>query len=116
MVAVCHCTNCQKQSGSAFTVNVGVRADSITMTGGSLKTYTDNGASANRIHRKFCGDCGSFLGTEIKAAQNLCFVSVGTLDDSTWAVPTVEIWCESKTDWGTLGDDIPKFPQNPPMA
>jgi len=57
MIAACHCTHCRKQSGSAFSVNIGVPADSVTITGDSLKTYDDMGASGKSVLRKFCGNC-----------------------------------------------------------
>ncbi len=55
MVAVCHCATCQKNTGSAFSLNVGLPSDSVTMEGDSLVTYEDRaGASGNPFYRSFC--------------------------------------------------------------
>ncbi len=115
MIAACHCTHCRKQSGSAFSVNIGVPADSVTLSGDSLKTYTDMGASGKNILRKFCGDCGSPILSYVTAADGLYFIKVGSLDDSSWVVPGAEIWCDSKVNWGTLSEELPKMPSNPPL-
>jgi len=50
LVAVCHCATCQKYTGSAFSLNVGVPSDSVTITGESLATYEDrSGQAASRF-------------------------------------------------------------------
>ncbi|ASJ73094.1 GFA family protein [Granulosicoccus antarcticus] len=116
MVAACHCTNCRKQSGTAFSMNIGVPADSVSVTGGSLTTYEDAGASGEPVLRKFCNKCGSPILTNLKAADGVSFIKAGTLDDSSWVVPGAEIWCDSKASWGSLGEALPKMPGNPPFG
>ncbi len=116
MIAACHCTHCRKQSGSAFSVNIGVPASSVTITGDSLKTYEDIGTSGKPVLRNFCGNCGSPIFSDIKATDGLYFIKVGTLDDSSWVVPGAEIWCDSKVSWGALDESLPKMPQNPPLS
>jgi hypothetical protein len=55
LVAVCHCGTCQKYTGSAFSLNLGMPSDSVTITGESLATYEDrSGASGNPFFRTFC--------------------------------------------------------------
>ncbi len=72
MIATCHCSHCRKQSGSAFSVNVGVPKDSVTLTGDSLREYEDKGtASGIAMLRKFCSACGSPILSEVIAAGGL---------------------------------------------
>ena len=60
MTAVCHCTHCQKTSGSAFSVVLGVPADSLQVTkSATLAIYKDTGTSGQHVLRKFCSACGS---------------------------------------------------------
>ena len=60
LVAACHCPTCQKNTGSAFSLNLAVPTDSVTITGESLATYEDRtGASGNPFFRTFCSRCGS---------------------------------------------------------
>lgn len=114
MTAACHCTHCQKQTGTEYSVIVSVPADSVSVEGDSLKTYEDTGTSGISVLRKFCGNCGSPVLTDVKAYEGLLFLKAGTLDDPSVVQPGVEIWCDSKIGWGNLGDEIAKVPGNPP--
>lgn len=114
MTAACHCTHCQKQTGTEYSVIVGVPADSVSVEGDSLKTYEDTGTSGISVLRKFCGNCGSPVLSDVKAYEGLLFLKAGTLDDPSVVQPGVEIWCDSKIGWGNLGDEIAKVPGNPP--
>ena len=58
-VGVCHCTHCQKQTGTAFSVLVGV-PKSAMKTQGRLKIFHDKGDSGQPVARRnFCPECGS---------------------------------------------------------
>src|SRR4028118_1736743 len=60
MQVVCHCKTCQKNSGSAFSTNVAVPQDSLTVEGGALRSYiAHSGASGQPFYRHYCGSCGS---------------------------------------------------------
>ena len=60
MTAICHCDNCQRQSGSAFSIIVGVPAGSLRFEGEErLATYEDRGTSGKAVYRRFCKSCGS---------------------------------------------------------
>jgi len=85
--AICHCTHCQKVSGSAFSVNVVVPAPSLTWAGQSLASYADKGESGKPLSRKFCRNCGSSLATETEALPGAIIVKAGTLDDKSWLKP-----------------------------
>lgn len=113
MMVVCHCTDCQKQSGTAYSTNVLVPTASITFKGESRAQYVVKGASGQTVTRNFCTNCGSPLTTELEAFDNLAAVKAGTLEDSSWVKPTVQIWCNSAQPWGPLDEALPKAPANP---
>jgi len=113
MVAACHCTDCRKQTGSAFTMNVAVPADTLSISGGSVKNFEHEGSSGGKVTRTFCSQCGSSLCLQVEAVPGLAFLMAGTLDDPTWVKPGLEIWCDSKLSWATLPADIPKIPGQP---
>ena len=82
VVAQCHCKNCQRQSGSAFSVNLMVPAAAVT-TSGELTTYTDTDtASGNPVYRRFCGTCGSPIFSDLAQGGGMTIVKAGTLDDT----------------------------------
>lgn len=113
MMVVCHCPDCQKQSGAAYSTNVLVPIASIRFEGESRGQYVVNGDSGQPVVRNFCRNCGSPLTTELQAFDNLAAVKAGTLDDSSWVKPTIQIWCNSAQPWGPLDDSLAKAPANP---
>ncbi len=115
MVAACHCKSCQKQTGTAYSVLLGVPADSVKIQG-TPKTYTESGTSGMPVDRKFCGDCGSPILSDAKAFDGLLFIKGGTLDDTSGISVGAEIWCDSKAEWSALDSEVPKFPANPPAG
>src|ERR1700712_1989113 len=79
MQVVCHCKTCQKTSGSAFSMNVAVPQDSLTVEGGTLRSYIDHsGASGQPFQRHYCGICGSPVYTHGGAYGGGRIIKAGT--------------------------------------
>jgi hypothetical protein len=116
LVAICHCTHCQKQSGGAFSVNVCMPKGSLQFTAGKTAVFEDEGSSGMPVHRHFCASCGSPIYTDAAAAPQLDFLKAGTLDDTSWVKPAISIWCQSAQGWVPYQEGVPRFPQGPPAA
>jgi hypothetical protein len=110
------CTHCQRQSGSAFSANVGIPKGSLQYIGDLPATFEDLGASGLPVHRRFCNKCGSPIVSEAEATPTLDWLKSGTLDDRSWLQPQVSVWCDSAQPWVKLPDAMPKFPTSPPAA
>ena len=110
--ANCHCTHCQKQTGTAFSVVVAVPSAALTVTG-TPRTFEGTGDSGNRIVRHFCADCGSPIFTTGEALPGMSFVKAGTLDDTSWLAPTFDIWCSSAQPWVDIPDSRQRFDRGP---
>lgn len=108
VTAVCHCKNCQKQTGTSFSVIVGVPSAALSVKG-TLKTFDETGSSGKAVHRNFCPDCGSPITSIVEAAPGLSFIKAGTLDDTSWLQPTMEVWCGSAQPWVSLAGDRKRF-------
>ncbi|WP_324828510.1 GFA family protein [Qipengyuania zhejiangensis] len=108
---VCHCSHCQKQSGSAFSTIIGVPETAFTMDGAPV-TYRDEGESGKAVERIFCGSCGSPLISKVEVAPGMVWVKAGTLDDTSAFQPAMHIWTKSKQCWVDTGA-IPAFETNP---
>ena len=108
---VCHCTHCQKQSGSAFSTILSVPESALEVTG-EPRTYQDAGESGKSVDRIFCSDCGSPLISRVEVAPGMAFIKAGTLDDASGFDPAVHIWTKSKQCWVETGD-VPVFDTNP---
>ena len=107
-VHCCHCVNCQRQTGSAFVLNVLIEADRVEVTSGQPEAVDvprdDN--SPQRIHR--CPACRVAVFSEYGWPE-LLFVRAGTLDEPSAVEPDVHIYTKSKLPWLVLPDDTPAF-------
>jgi hypothetical protein len=105
--AVCHCDHCQRQGGSAFSVNLVAHQSQLTLNG-VLNTYEETGERGDAVYvrRRFCGACGSPIVSELAQPEGIIAVKAGTLDDKSGVSPTLEAWCVDRQPWVSL----------PPMA
>jgi hypothetical protein len=100
MTAVCHCEDCQRQTGGAFSVNVIADRDSFHIDGTTLATYTTVGTDTGQERqRQFCSACGSPLVTLLAEAPQWTIIKAGTLDDRSALAPALELWCDSAQSW-----------------
>jgi hypothetical protein len=111
-VSVCHCADCQKFSGSAFAMVVGVPEPALHVTG-TLKSFSKTGGGGKLIHRRFCLGCGSGIMEEADALPGVAMVNAGTLDDRSWVKPTSQIYRDSALHWVQLGGKMKRFATMP---
>jgi hypothetical protein len=111
-VGVCHCANCQRGSGTAFSTVVAVPKPAITFTG-TVKTYEGRGDSGKATYKRFCPDCGSPIADEAELMADTVMIPVGTLDDRSWVKPTMQIYCDSAQPWVNLVGDMQRFGKMP---
>jgi hypothetical protein len=107
-VHCCHCLNCQRQTGSAFVINLLIEADRVELLAAEplpVDVARDDG-STQRIYR--CPDCQVAVFSEYGWPE-LKFVRGGTLDDPSAVRPDVHIFTRSKVPWVTLPNDVPAF-------
>jgi hypothetical protein len=112
LTAVCHCHDCQKASGSAFTIIIAVPRNTLNLQG-DLKSYEHKGDSGMLNYRRFCPSCGTRVVDEADMAPGMQMLQVGTLDDPSWVKPTMEIYCDSAQAWVSLGGEWQRFPKMP---
>ena len=106
--AVCHCRACQKSTGTAFSVVVGVNKSDVTIDGSTLKTYEDVGDSGQPIYRHFCSECGSTVMAELAARPELMCIKAGTLDNPEDVSPQVHVYWRDHQEWIRDLDTLPK--------
>jgi len=98
-VHCCHCSDCQRQVGSAFVVNALIETDRIEMLSGELAPTampTDSGRP-HIVYR--CPDCGTTIKSDYGDRKVLSFLRATTLDDRAALEPDVHIFTRSKLPW-----------------
>ena len=107
-VHACHCTECQRLSGGAFAVNALIEADRVELLAGEPGPVAVTGTSGRpqRIFR--CPHCRVAVWSHYPGAgARICFVRVGTLDQSSRLAPDVHIYVSNKLPLIDLPKDVP---------
>ena len=112
-VRVCHCTDCQKLSGSAFRINVPVAPGGFMLTRGEPKLYVKRADSGKLSTHGFCSDCGSPIFSIAAGDPPRYSLRVGTLDRRAELRPARQIWCGSALPWAMDLRDLVQSGQQP---
>ena len=110
---VCWCRVCQYLAAGNATVNVVFPSDAITIEG-TLTDYQSNADSGNRMHRRFCPECGTPVFSEAESRPHLIIVRNGTLDDTELLAPSGTIWTDSAPEWAWIDESLPQHAGQPP--
>ena len=104
----CHCNDCQKTTGSPFSLELMVKNDTFRIAG-ELNAYVVTGDSGNPVTRYSCGNCGSGVYLECASDPGYVFIKVGSLDDASWVKPEMHIFAAAKQPWIDINDGLPQF-------
>ena len=108
-VHCCHCSDCQRQTGSAFVINILIEASQVQQLQGT-PTATVVPRYEGRLHRIFrCPKCQIAVWSEYSGRSEVLFVRAGTLDDASGVSPDVHIYTETKLPWIRLPESVPAF-------
>lgn len=115
-VAICHCTDCQTSTGSAFRVNVPVAAANFRMLGGEPTGYVKTTAdSGNPRVQAFCPKCGTpIYSTSPGPNPESYMVRVGILQQRDQLTPRQQFWFRSSRPWLTGMASIPRTEKGRP--
>lgn len=107
---ICHCTDCQSGTGSAFRVSVPIPGSNFKMTGTPALFVKTTAESGNPRAQAFCPICGSpiYSTTPGDGVQASYMVRVGILRQRDQFVPRRQNWFRSALSWITAIDAVPK--------
>jgi hypothetical protein len=109
LVELCHCTDCQVMSGSAFRIVVPTAESNVELLSGMLKTYVKTGESGNKRIQAFCPECGTHIySTSVGEGSRTFGLRVGAIKQRHRLPPTKQYWVRSALGWVMDLDDIEK--------
>ena len=114
-VRICHCTDCQASTGSAYRVNVTVPKDKIAFRGGTPKIFIKTAESGNKRAQAFCPECGTPLYSAQVTDTPAYVLRVGTIRQRAQLRPTMQQWCRSALGWAMDLRDVEQFPKQQPL-
>lgn len=112
-VSLCHCTDCQILSGSAYRSSVPAKKAGFRLLTGTPKTYVKVGESGARRAQGFCGECGTPIYATSAEDPQVYGIRTGTARERAQLVPTKQIWCRSALAWTSSIGGLPKSEKSP---
>jgi hypothetical protein len=110
-VGICHCTDCQTLSGSAFRVSVPAAKEAFSLRGGEPKIYVKTAESGNKRAQAFCPECGTAIYAADVTDPQVFNIRVGTARQRAELRPKSQGWCRSALDWAMDLRSITQFPK-----
>ena len=108
MFLMCHCTDCQKSTGSPVASIIIVPEDDFSING-STSSYECEA----KVTRSFCKICGSQIFSRIESAPGVVAIKTGVLDEQPNIKPNLVCWTKSKPNWFEINHPEIVFEENP---
>ena len=108
----CHCTECQRRTGSAFGVGTSFPKEQVR-TEGPSKVYVRGSDSGRKIEFHFCPDCGSTVFWYWELFPDLIGVAFGAFADPSMRAPTVSVWEATRHPWAAFDHQLDRFAVQP---
>lgn len=113
-ILICHCTDCQTLSGSAFRVVAYTQEDAFKLLSGELRTYVKISESGNKRPQTFCPECGTpIYATAGGDGPKVYSIRVGSISQRDEIVPHVQVWSRSTQPWVTHIGSMRRFEKQP---
>jgi hypothetical protein len=109
-VSICHCTDCQRLTGSPYRVTVICAGEQTRMTGQAAKIYPRGGDNGRTRFQHFCGECGSPLFTSGEGGSDDWGIRWGSIRQRDQLKPNRQIWCRSSVSWVNDLEELPGRP------
>ena len=114
IVHCCHCSWCQRETGSAFAINALIETDRLQLLCGEVEVHAAPTASGSGQDISSCVRCKVVLWSRYalpEIADRVRFVRVGTLDQPALAPPDVHIFTGSQQSWFSMAGEAPQYPE-----
>jgi hypothetical protein len=112
-VSLCNCFDCQRRTGSSFSIAAFYPRAKVAILHGNAKTFRRHSASGFDVTFHFCPECGSNLWWEPDRLPNLIGVAAGSFADRDFPMPEQAVWTENQHHWLQLPSGLPSHSHNP---
>lgn len=106
-ISLCHCSQCRRAQGSAFSASAPVQKVHFRLIEGEDQVREFESRPGK--YRAFCSNCGSPLYSRVDAIPGILRIRVGVINEPLDLRPASHIYVGSKSDWFTITDDIPQY-------
>jgi hypothetical protein len=113
-VGACHCTECQRRTGSPFGVSTYFLKKQVRIEGAS-KVYLRDSDAGRKIEFHFCPGCGSSVFWYAEWGPDLVGIAFGAFADSSMRGPTVSVWETTRHPWVSFDHELDHFGRQPEL-
>lgn len=113
---VCHCTECRRQSASAFGISVYVNTAAVRITRGSPKVWSRPANSGDTVDCSFCPDCGLRLWHVGRAEPEITSIKGGSLDAPVDLTGAMHVWTSRRLPGVAIPPDAEQHAEEPPAG
>ena len=113
MTVACHCRDCQKMSGGAFSITMFVKSDTFELLRGELMVFERDADKGSKALCYFCPLCSNRIYHVNPDAPEFFRLKSGVLDDTSQIIPQVHCWTSRAQPWLKFTDDLPKHESQP---
>ena len=111
---ICHCTDCQTLSGSAFRTVLPTQEGSFKIRSGELNIYVKTGESGTARPQSFCPKCGTpIYSTTVGDGPKVHFLRLGSVRQRDQFAPNLQLWFRSAQRWVNDVGSIPRIEKRP---
>lgn len=116
-VTICHCTWCQRRTGTAFATEVVFDSGQVEVTGAEIAHYRHLSDESGRwLDVEFCRRCGGNLGFTLEAVPGVRTLPAGAFDDPAWIradrYKVRHVYLRSRRDWSALSPLVEQYEQH----
>lgn len=112
-VYACHCTDCQRRTGTAFALSMPVRRESVELVQGEPATYSASLADGRTKNGRMCSLCGTRLWGEPAKNKAILVIQPGNTDNSSQFRPVAHQWTVSALPWIVFPPGVTLYPTQP---
>ena len=113
---MCHCDDCKRRTGSAFSVAVFYARDQVRVTDGAASQWQRPSVSGFPVTFHFCGACGSNVYWEPQRMPELVAVALGAFADPDFPAPAQSVRTVEKHAWVIIPEGVAQFADYPPRT
>ena len=111
---MCHCLDCQRRTGSLFSIAAFFERSAVNVVDGGSKTFTRDSLVGKLVTFHFCPECGSTVFWEPERRPELIGIAVGAFGDPSFPQPEQSVFTDHKHAWLGLPDEMRVFAMMPP--
>lgn len=109
-VIVCHCSFCQRRSGSPFGALAYYPSEKLKIAGEATR-FERPADAGGVVETFFCPSCGSTLYVRLSKQPTMLGVPVGAFCDPKYPAPMLSAWEDGRYDWVVLPEPVERLPQ-----